>query len=416
MIGCGGAADSGPATPAPATDPTVDQPPADPPAPPLDHGAPSETYPAFTPEIGQLVNNGGKILKNPTIVTVTWVGETNVDTFESFGDQLGPSSYWKSVTSEYGVGAAVSGTANHVRIATPAPATMGDADIPTLVQQGIASTTAPWPQPTGDSVYIIYIPAGTTFTLSGKEVCRQGVGGYHDSTKVNGKGVAFAVIPQCGGLDESTLSASHELAEASTDPYPMTTPAYVGFDEDHLAWEFFQQFQSEDGDACEFYRDSAMQATEIPFVVQRQWSNAAAKAGHNPCVPSNPSQKYFSVSPLDQEDIDVDMSALGGDVMTTKGYKIKVGETKTFPVGFYSDGPLGKWTISAKSGGIAGGGRSSGGVDLTLDVTEGQNGQKAYVTATVNTAGRTGAELVTIVSQMGSQTHYQPILIGSPAK
>src|SRR5690242_14420979 len=46
-------------------------------APVVDHGAPTDTYPAFTPEVGQLVDNKGDILKNPVIVTVTWPDETN---------------------------------------------------------------------------------------------------------------------------------------------------------------------------------------------------------------------------------------------------------------------------------------------------------------------------------------------------
>jgi hypothetical protein len=416
VVGCGGSsADTGPVAPVDEAPPPAAPAPTEPTAPPLDHGAPSTTYPAFTPELAQIVSNGGKVLKNPTIVTVTWSTEANADTFEKFGDDLGPSEYWKTVTSEYGVGPAVSGDANHVRIADPPPAEMKDSDVGQFNTDHNPAATDAWPQPTGDSVYILYIHDDTKFLLQNREVCSQGVGGYHDSVKIAGKNVAYAIVPQCGGLDETTLSASHELAEAATDPYPMTAPAYYGFDEDHLAWEFFQQFASENGDACEFYRDSALQSTELDVVVQRQWSNAAAKAGHNPCVPAPEGQKYFNVAPLEQEDIEVDLSALGGDVAPTKGYKIKVGETKQIPLGFYSDGPTGKWTIEAKSGGIAGRGRStSGDLDMSLDVSEGVNGEKAYLTITVNGQGRTKAELITIVSSLGAQTHYQPILIGSP--
>ena len=53
-------------------------------------------------------------------------------------------------------------------------------------------------------------------------------------------------------------------------------------------------------------------------------------------------------------------------------------------------------------------------VDLSLDVDSGQNGQKAYLTMTVNTACKTGSELITIVSTRGGTSHYMPILIGSP--
>lgn len=148
------------------------------------------------------------------------------------------------------------------------------------------------------------------------------------------------------------------------------------------------------------------------FVVQRQWSNASGKAGHDPCVPAFKGTTYFNTTPLNLEDIDVDLSALGGSTATTKGFKVKVGATRQIPLGFYSDGAMAPWTIKAISGGIAGG-RGSGAVDLTLDVTEGQNGQKAYLSVTVNTAGKTNSELITIVSQRGGTSHYMPILIGN---
>ena len=70
------------------------------------------------------------------------------------------------------------------------------------------------------------------------------------------------------------------------------------------------------------------------------------------------------------------------------------------------------WTIKAIAGGIAGGRGSGSSLDLELDVTEGQNGNKAYLSVTVNTAGKTNTELVTIVSTHAGTSHYMPILIG----
>lgn len=406
-------------TPAPV-EPAPPPPPAaiEPPAAPLDHGAPSTTYPAFTPAMGQLAHNGGSVLKNPVIVTVTWPGDTQADDLENFGDTIGAGQYWKEVTSEYGSAAAVSGEANHVRLTEAAPATFSDTQLNSFVAQSLTKAEGAWPTPaTGDPVYILYLPKTTQLMLGGKSACAQGVGGYHDSTKVNGKSVAYAIVPRCGGnMDVTTLSASHELAEAATDPYPRSRPAWSGFREEDLAWEFFQQFQSENGDACEFYRDSDMRAGEsdVNYTVQRQWSNASAKAGHDPCVPVFKGTKYFNVTPLNTEDITVDLSSLGGDSETvTKGYKIKVGDSRQIPLGFYSDGPVTAWTIKAITGGIAGGRSSSAGVDLELDVTEGENGQKAYLTVTVNTAGKTNSELVTIVSTKAGTSHYMPILIGN---
>ncbi len=46
-------------------------------------------------------------------------------------------------------------------------------------------------------------------------------------------------------------------------------------------------------------------------------------------------------------------------------------------------------------------------------MTQGQNGEKAYLTVTVNTAGKTSTELITIVSTQAGVSHYMPILIGN---
>lgn len=415
---CGSAAADSDQAPEPTpVDPApVATPPAEPPAPAVDHGAPSDVYPAFAPAMGQLDNHGGSVLKNPVIVTVTWAADDKADELETLGDTVGAGQYWKDVTSEYGSGAAVSGDANHVRITDAPAASMSDQELNAFVAASLTKAENAWPIPTGDAVYILYLPRTTQLLLQGKSACAQGVGGYHDSTVVNGKPTAYAIVPRCGSsFDNVTLAASHELAEAATDPYPRSRPAWSGFREDDLAWDFFQQFQSENGDACEFYRDSDLGPGEsdVPFTVQRQWSNASGKAGHDPCVPAFKNTKYFNVTPLGMEDIDVDLTPLGGGLATTKGFKVEVGDTRQIPLGFYSDGPLGEWALKAINGGIAGG-RSSGGVDLTLDVASGQNGQKAYLTVTVNAAGKTNAELITVVSTRAGVSHYMPILLGRP--
>ena len=419
IVACGSTVVEAPVTtPPPAEEPApVDPTPVTPAKPPLDHGSVSTKYPAFAPAMGRLANNGGSVLYNPVIVTVTWGGDPKVDELEALGDQLGTSPYWKATTSEYGTLGATSGEANHVRLPDAPPASMSDSELQAFVVANVASGTFPTPA-TGEPIYILHLQKATQLLLDGKSACSQGVGGYHDSTTAGGKNVAYAIVPRCGsGFESVTVSASHELAEAATDPYPRTRPAWTGFHIDDLAWEFFQQFQSENGDACEFYRDSDLSPgveSGLAVTVQRSWSNKSALAGHDPCVPAFANTVFFNTTPIDLEDIDVDLSALGGHVVTTKGYQVPVGATRTIPLGLYSDGPIGAWTIKAVTGGIAGGAKS--GVDLELDTESGQNGQKAYLTVTVNTAGRTGSELITIVSTRGGASHYMPILIGSPEK
>jgi hypothetical protein len=387
-----------------------------------DHGAVSTTYPGFTPDIGTLVNNGGDVLSHPVFVTVTWKGDENAAYYEDFGDKVGESAYWKTIVAEYGVGAGSSG--KHVQLDETVPAKLSDKDLDAFVADHVEHPPQGWPAPTAETIYILYLPSKTILDLKGN-ACDLGVGGYHTATKAGGRDIAYAIIPQCVDpmappdavplKDVSTLSASHELAEASVDPYPATNPAWVGFDDNHLAWEFFQQFQSENGDACEFYQDSFFRNhdADLPFAVQRQWSNAAAVAGHNPCVPSA-AGPYFNVTPLLAEDITIDLSALAGPMakaITTKGVHIPVGSSKAIPLGFYSDAATDAWTIDAKEGGLEEVDTKT--VDLTLDMTKGQNGEKAYLTVKVLKASSTHTSLVSIVSSLNGTTRFMPILIGT---
>ncbi len=69
-------------------------------------------------------------------------------------------------------------------------------------------------------------------------------GGYHTSTVVPDAGaIAYAVIPVCPGFvpnqtdeDVVTGATSHELIEASTDPFG-TMPAYAQADQNHEVWD-----------------------------------------------------------------------------------------------------------------------------------------------------------------------------------
>lgn len=409
-------------------------------APAVDYGAPSSTYPAFKPNFAQITDNGGPKMKNPVVVSITWNTDSAQAGFDAFADAIGGTAYWKATTSEYGVGAAVSGDANHVHVATMPPAKLADADLQMLVTEN-AGKTMGWPAPTSDTIYAFFLPPGTslqTQTFGGgmQDACSAGVGGYHDEVMIAGKAVSYAVVPSCKGggtpVQESTLSMSHELIEAVTDPNPQSAPALTGFDADHFSFTYFQELQAETGDACEFFRASNFEDKEtspapFDYFVQRTWSNAGGAAGHDPCVPAA-GKVYFNVTPLMQDDVHVTIPGVltGGASMMqpTKGIKIPAGQSATFPVGFYSDGPTGgPWTISVSKGNpiLAG---SQGGaliemynpstLTATVDKTSGQNGEKAYVTVSVTSNGTLfDGEIVTVTSTLGTEKHYMPIWIAT---
>ena len=236
---------------------------------------------------------------------------------------------------------------------------------------------------------------------SSTEACSQGIGGYHSQVSVGSTITTYAVVPSCNfnvtpsTADQSTASASHEMNEAASDPQPQANvPGSIGFTSDTFAWDYFQEFQSEDGDACEFYiggADSAFfeqKETSPPFdyYVQRIWSNKSGAAGHNPCVPV-PSDPYFNVTPFGLENVNVtipgQLTGGGSTQEPTKGFKILAGKSGKFQVGFYSDAAMsGPWTISAFDGnpvlGVGGGVDSinASSLKLSIDKTTGVNGEK----------------------------------------
>jgi hypothetical protein len=156
----------------------------------VDHGMPSNTYPAFKPDFGQLVDNGGYVMKQPVIVPITWDTDPAQATFDAFVDGLGSSAYWQAITKDYGVGAATSGTANHVHMSTAAPMTLTETmdAMSDLVKLVTANAGKTWPAPTKDTLYAFFLPPGTSLLVpSGlgngtpMDACGQGIGGYHSA-------------------------------------------------------------------------------------------------------------------------------------------------------------------------------------------------------------------------------------------
>jgi hypothetical protein len=147
-----------------------------------------------------------------------------------------------------------------------------------------------FPAPDDQTVYALYFTAKDTITLMNSTSC-VGFGAYHSSAVVNGIAhpVAYAVIPACdyglgptGNFNYVTLSASHELAEAATDPHPLMDTAFYLRSND--AWLGALSYGGgENGDMCTYLLDPS--TMESGYTVQRIWSNSAAAASKNPCQP-----------------------------------------------------------------------------------------------------------------------------------
>ncbi|MFI5300120.1 MAG: hypothetical protein ACHREM_18690 [Polyangiales bacterium] len=441
----------------------------------------SATYPAFKIDAPQIVTANGPLLKAAKIVPITWATDPDAAKYVDFVQKLGASSYWSTAVGEYGIGPTTSAATDHI-VLTSTQRVFSDADIDAYVSAQLSDlATSKWPAPTAGSLYVLFMPPGMELQLGGggttsdagvaesgtdagvadasttdagdttmtdpNSACVQGVGGYHSATVLadNTTIVSYAVLPHCPfgdatltDFDFITAAASHEIAEASTDPIPSDPTAtsqaavadkaaYNNYDTLHYAWSSWQARAVENGDDCEFYGDSFVKDGGFGYAVQRLWSNASAAAGHSPCLPIfDTSMPYYNVVPLTVGTTTVNVRTPGTTTSTpttVEGINIKVGTSATFNVGYYSDGPMDAWSLQAIEGGSSqalailnpqpGDPTPTYYTTLTVDHPTGQNGDQATIHVTVNTAPPRNRVLITLVSadSAGKHHHYWPVLV-----
>ena len=134
-----------------------------------------------------------------------------------------------------------------------------DSAIQQMIQGQISAGRLPAASP--DTLYFVFLPSGVTVTQGGSASCKVFCG-YHDAI---GQDTFYAVMPfpDCSGCSSSlasfdalTVTASHELCEAITDPVPGD------------GW--YDNQNGEIGDIC------AWQTKKVgPYTVQKEWSNKA---------------------------------------------------------------------------------------------------------------------------------------------
>jgi hypothetical protein len=290
-----------------------------------------------------------------------------------------------------------------------------------------------WPKATPNTIYAVYMAPGSKLYFGGapdaggQDACGMGVGGYH-STSQSGNYV-YAIMPQCMGFQagDVELSATHEFNEAATDPHG---GAYQGFDQNHLAFEFFNQFQDETGDACELFAEATDTTDFTPYTAQRQWSNKSAAAGSHWCLPALNEPFYNTTFLLGEpagipatqlDDISVNLSALGAGNVKSKGFKVPLNTARTFPIGLFSDVDTGgpftldvQWPpMNVLLQDMSGNNITNGTATVTIDKTSGVNGEIANVTVTPTAYSSIGVTFFYIraVLPNAQQHHYLPVLL-----
>ena len=378
-----------------------------------DNGAPSNMYPAPFPDPPQVISLRGAVLTAPRIIPIFFAGDdANLAAkIADFSAKIGTSEFWKQTTSEYRVGPATSTPL--VTIAETLANTVDDSAIQAWLAGKLNNNDPALPALGPQDIFLIHYPANVTITFKyggGVQKSCSSFGGYHSNIELDAKHrhqtVAYAVIPRCkvngSQLDALTVVDSHELTEAATDPYPQTGPAYAQVDEDHFLWALLIG-GGEVSDMCEALRDANVKPQDLGYVVQRGWSNAAAKGGHNPCVPA-PAGPYYNAVPEFNEYVDY---YTGGVTYSLPGINIPVGQSRTITLDLFSDGPTAPFTVNARNS------RFSGTyLSFALDRTTGVNGEKLHLTITSNSQSpRAGIPFV-IESSLNGATYTWYGLVG----
>jgi hypothetical protein len=368
------------------------------------NGTVASGYPAPHAPMPQVTYQGGGLLLNPEVVTVTFAGDTLAKQFEEYDDAILQSCWWDTVRAGYcessGTNCIERGTVPskaHVELTTSAASSYtdsqggGTSSIQQFIQQEVANGT--FPAPNANTLYALYFPSGTTITLSDTAQgtgtsCQVFAGFYHMSTTVTPPGgsntvVSYAIIPRCSAaVADLTYVASHEITEAVTDPHVGENQVgfYLPLTQDALAWNVFG---GEVGDLCVDQIGESLGAPDdrttftagsTSYTVQRIWSNANAAASLDPCVPMPSNEVYFNVAPAE-----------GSDAVT-----LSVGQSTTIELDAFSTGPMAAWSVAASDYAQVMG--QTPVVQLSLSQVTAQNGDKLSLTITLASQPTTPVE------------------------
>jgi hypothetical protein len=344
----------------------------------------------------QVRDRGGPVLANPRVVPIFFAGDAAMQAqVEGFLHALAASSYWHATTSEYGIGDLV---IEPSIVASDAPFTTTN-ELEDWLRSRFDGTHPEWTY-NASAIYAVYLPDGVQLSNPAGVTC-QAFNSYHLEVAGNPK-IIYAVMARCaGGLDQLTVSSSHEFIEASSDPFSFTQGAYQELDAEHEVMLFTPG--PELGDMCQ-YLPTAAQRIVDNYRVQRTWSNLSAAAGHDPCVPTL-STPYRGAAPITHDDVIVG-DGLGFTVMT-KGVKVPMGTPQTIDVVLFSDAPTEAFPVSAVdvAGSVQG---QTPELSFSWDRTSGQNGDTLHLTITrlKNGAGGSSEFMIAVGEQDAASAQW----------
>jgi hypothetical protein len=257
----------------------------------------------------QVPNHGETGLAAPKVVTVTYAGYPY--DVKGYMSELVQSDWMTAVGADYGVGlGSLAGSIVLDGGPTGGPTTITDPEITDMLAALINDGGIP--APTADTIYMVAFPESTVITAAGGMSCAN-FGGYHNFFVLDGgTNAVYCVLPTCPAQNGSVLTTedvldedlSHEFIEAATDPAPTNTQAGYDIRDFSNPWSYDY---GEVADLCVWAYP--YHASDGGLPATRVWSNTAATAGTDPCIPVPSADIYFNVSIDPQTTVYVDAGA-----------------------------------------------------------------------------------------------------------
>lgn len=218
-------------------------------------------------QAAHLIYNNGALIAEAQVFTVFWGKAWQQTSMASLISEVNRffdfilTSALIDQLREYSVPQFQIGHGKHIGTLTLAKPdvnkSVDDSAIQKMISEQISAGKLPPSNP--NIIYFVFLPSGVTVTQSGSASCKVFCG-YHDAI-TNDVFYAVMPFPDCSGcssglptFDALTVTASHELCEAITDPIP------------GQGW--YDNQNGEIGDIC------AWQTKKIgQYTVQKEWSN-----------------------------------------------------------------------------------------------------------------------------------------------
>ncbi len=356
-----------------------------------EHAAANAGAPFLSQRLPRVEHQGGPFIRHPKVVTITFRGDRPefVAHLERFGETITHTAWWRSVTEGYCDDESCIGEglpAIAVRLAMDLPAELRAVDIAEILRRASAANLVPLD---ADTVLLVYLPPAVALSDAFTRYCGGGPQAFHRSLRLGSRNVPYAVVPRCSDETALTARASHELLEATTNP----DPSRRGFAfEASAANAGFTAAGLEPVDACGLVTHTSRDAHEGDFAVQRAWSNRAAAAGHDPCVPALPERPYVALVPAQPAPL-----------------SLREGESVTLVLTAASDRAVKPWTVAAVE--IARVGGSEPCLALVLDRATVAPGDTVRLTVTMVKRPARERCVIGLLSTLDGETSLWPVAV-----